>query len=83
MHDTIITINGYEYDARVDYEFHKEEKGGRNEYGFPTEPDYPAHVEITRTKLNYSIKGKPNFVVIDLPEQVLSEIEEEILEEYH
>lgn len=68
----ILEINGHEVDITFDYEFIAAAKGSTNEYGVPIEPDEPASVEITSIKIGDS--------VIELPEELMNELEEELLE---
>jgi len=68
MHETTIEIDGNEYDIKCHYEYFRECKGSRNEYGVPMEPDDPAHAEINVIELNYAEPDeKADFRPIDLP----------------
>ncbi len=52
QYKTNIGINGVEdVPIVVEYESVKAERGRRDEYGVPLEPDYPSHVEITSVRL--------------------------------
>ena len=82
MFDTSIDINGAEYDIRVWYEYFRGVKGKRNSYGVPMEPDDPASVEISKVELNYGDLKKPDWKAINLPDDVVEDIENEILEHY-
>ena len=77
MYLATININGFEYDANVEYTYIDACKGSRNEYGAPVEPDESASIEINSIKL---MDGDTAYS-IDLPESVKEGIEDEIMEE--
>lgn len=71
-----ININGYEFDAIVDYEIDPACKGGTGDFGMKTEPDSPATISIGEV---YIFDGK--WVMIEVPESSMADILAEILEE--
>lgn len=79
IHETTLEINGYQFDMRVMYKFYAGSKGKRNEYGVPVEPDDPSSVEIERVAIEHGDNG--NYFEIDLPQIVLDDIADKILEE--
>lgn len=74
---TTIEINGYEFDAIVGYEIEPACKGGTGDYGMKTEPDSPAVINMGEV---YIFDGK--WMMIDVPEKAMTNILDEILEEY-
>ncbi|MGR3218937.1 MAG: hypothetical protein ACUZ8H_03845 [Candidatus Anammoxibacter sp.] len=73
-HACTMNINGYEFDAIIDYTFINKEIGAR-EGGLQLEPDHPAHIEIDCV---YILDGK-NWQIVEIPEQALEDDIEEIL----
>ena len=71
----IIEINGHEYYAECEYEHIRGYEATR------LDPAEPSNVEITRVMLDYGTSAKHDLRVIDLPEEVISNLEDEILEE--
>ena len=72
MYDFTLIINGYQYDAQVDYEYHRRISGDRDT---PVEPE---HIELGKVTVLFD--GEP--VEFYLPGEVADEIELEILAEY-
>lgn len=73
-YDHILTIDGYEFEATVDYTYYPPCRGARERgTGVPLEPDDPAVVEINSIKIDD--------IPYDLPEQVEEAIRDTILEE--
>jgi hypothetical protein len=80
MYRTYITINGYEFEIKVDYTFYPKVFGSREEgTGMPLEPDEPAQVEINKIEMDFG----DQWDIIRLPESVMNDLEEEIIEERH
>ena len=79
-YETIITINGYEYNITITYRYYPASRGSRDSFGVPLEPDEGALVEIDKIILH---EEKNNSYEIKLPHDVLEEIADEILAEYH
>jgi len=77
-YETSITIEGYEFDAVIQYKFIPFERGEKGDYGQLTSPNVPAHIEIEGIKL----KEGQFWREYDLPEQALTDILDEILAEH-
>lgn len=76
-YETVIEINGYEFDCIVDYEIEKGCKGSRNEYGVPMEPDTQTVVNMGEV---WIFDG--SWQIVDIPEQAMTDTLAEILEEH-
>ena len=75
---TSITIEGYEFDAVIQYKFIPLEHGEKGDYGQLVSPNVPAHIEVEGIKLKEGVFWSD----YDLPEQCLADISEEILQEH-
>lgn len=78
IHETVLEINGYQFDMRVVYKFYAGSEG-RIDGGVPIEPNEAAKVEIERVAIEHGDNG--NFFEIDLPQIVLDDIADKILQE--
>ena len=84
--EQVIEINGYEYIARVEFTYYKGSKGSRDSFGVPLEPDEPPSVEIESVEIDFNSATSANiykraFNKIDLPQEVISDLKTNILEE--
>jgi hypothetical protein len=75
-YETVITINGYEFECIVDCEFSPKEYGIR-ENGVPMEPDQPAYIEMGEV---WIFDG--SWQIVDIPEQAMTDTLDEILAVY-
>jgi len=75
-YETTIEINGYEFDAVIQYLLIPFEAGEKGDFGMLASPNIPAHIEVQGVKL----KEGQFWSEYDLPEECLTDILEEILE---
>lgn len=73
-YDSIIEINGYEYDAIYQYEYIRGCKGAKGDFGQPVEPDTESEVNIYKVLIK---DGTWHEVYI--PDEALTDIKAEIL----
>jgi len=74
-YETEIEINGYPFEAIVDYEITPACKGGTGDFGMKTEPDESASISMGAV---YIKDGTWNLV--DIPESAMKGVLDEILE---
>lgn len=76
-YETTIEINGYEFEAVIQYKFIPFEAGEKGDFGQLASPNVPAHIELEGIK----IKEGQFWGEYDIPEEAMTDILNEILEE--